>query len=693
MAKTFWQALDIRSYLDLNQNELRNARVQNLGSAPGSPVAGQMYYNTGDNTLYWWNGGSWVAAKDAGATSVYYQTLKDGGTARTQRANVNFVDTTSATITVTDDAGNDESEITVDVQFGSVTAQTSFGASSGNGVASTAARSDHTHGTPATPTASAVGAVANGSNTPSIYQDVTGSRPAFGTAGRIFIDTTTKRLQRDTGSAWEDLMAFAAPSASAVGDVQGAGTASTYARSDHVHAREAFATPSLTLGTANASGSASTLIRSDATILAFDATSPSTQAIGDAAVVGVATVAARRDHKHAMPAFATNTIALGTAAAAGSAATLIRSDATIAAFDATVPTTIAVGAAAAAGSAAFAARRDHTHGMAAFGNVTAETSFGGSSSNGAASTIARSDHQHGTPTHNTAAHSAVAISGLSAPTTDVSWGGFKITSLGTPTASTDAATKGYVDSVSSGLDVKGSVRAASTGNVTVTYSNTGGTSARGQITAAPNTLDGVSLAANDRILLKDQSTGAQNGIWVVTTLGSGANGVWDRATDFDQDAEVTSGAFTFVEEGSTNADSGWVLTTNNPITIGGASGTALVWAQFSGAGQITAGSGLTKSGNTLNVGAGTGITVNTDDVAIDTSVVVRKYAVDVGNGSNTDYTITHNLGTRDVTVAVFTNGSNYDEVGVDVEHSTTNTVTLKFSSAPASNAFRCVVHA
>jgi hypothetical protein len=208
---------------------------------------------------------------------------------------------------------------------------------------------------------------------------------------------------------------------------------------------------------------------------------------------------------------------------------------------------------------------------------------------------------------------------MAAPTAAVSLNSQKITNLATPTADTDAANKAYVDAARSGLDVKQSVRVASAGNITVTYNATGGTSARGQITAAPNVLDGVNLAAGDRILLKDQSgaTDVQNGIWVVTTLGTGANGVWDRATDFDSDAEVTAGAFTFVEEGTTNADSGWVLTTNNPITIGGAtSPSSLAFAQFSGAGQITAGSGLTKSGNTLNVGAGTGIASNADDVSL-----------------------------------------------------------------------------
>jgi hypothetical protein len=217
----------------------------------------------------------------------------------------------------------------------------------------------------------------------------------------------------------------------------------------------------------------------------------------------------------------------------------------------------------------------------------------GTAAVGTSNRYARADHVHANAT----------LSSVGTATADVSFGGFKITNVATPTADTDAANKAYVDAARSGLDVKQSVRAASTATVTVTYSATGGTSARGQITAAPNTLDGVTLVANDRLLLKNQSTGAQNGIWVVTTLGTGANGVWDRATDFDADAEVTPGAFAFVEEGTANADSGWVLATNAPIIIGGASGTALTFNQFSGAGSgvstFSAGTtGLTPSSAT-----------------------------------------------------------------------------------------------
>ena len=196
-----------------------------------------------------------------------------------------------------------------------------------------------------------------------------------------------------------------------------------------------------------------------------------------------------------------------------------------------------------------------------------------------------------------------------------------ITLAADPTNPLHAATKQYVDAAASGLDVKASVHVASTANLAgITYSATGGTSTRGQITTAPNTLDGVTLVANDRILIKNQSTGAQNGIYVVTTVGTGSNGVWDRATDFDSDAEVTPGAFVFVEEGTTNADSGWVLTTDAPITLGGASGTALSFAQFSGAGQITAGAGLTKTGNTIDIATASTarIVVNADSIDLAT---------------------------------------------------------------------------
>lgn len=150
-----------------------------------------------------------------------------------------------------------------------------------------------------------------------------------------------------------------------------------------------FGTPALTLGTSNAAGASSDAIRTDASVAAFDATVPVTQAFSDAAATGSAAVAARRDHKHGMPAsgvpsFATPAIALGTAAAAGAAGTVIRSDSTIAAFDATAPVTQAFSDAAATGSAAVAARRDHKHGMPALGTGATDAAAGNHTHGGTA---------------------------------------------------------------------------------------------------------------------------------------------------------------------------------------------------------------------------------------------------------------------------------------------------------------------
>jgi hypothetical protein len=166
----------------------------------------------------------------------------------------------------------------------------------------------------------------------------------------------------------------------------------------------------------------------------------------------------------------------------------------------------------------------------------------------------------------------------------------------TGTSTTQLATTQFVsiavDAARTGLVVKASVRVATTANITL--SNT-------------QTIDGVALSVGRRVLVKDQTVGSENGIYVV------ASGAWSRSTDADTDAEVVSGMFVFVEQGTANADSGFVLATDDTIVVGT---TALVFAQFSGAGQIISGSGLTKVGNTLNVGAGVGIAVNADDVAL-----------------------------------------------------------------------------
>ena len=199
----------------------------------------------------------------------------------------------------------------------------------------------------------------------------------------------------------------------------------------------------------------------------------------------------------------------------------------------------------------------------------------------------------------------------------------RITSVGTPTQASDAATKGYVDAVKQALDVKDSVRVATTANLSADASGTGsGKTLTNNSTQAAITIDSIALSSGDRVLVKNQTTTADNGIYTVTTVGSASvNWVLTRATDADNSpaGEVTAGMFTFVEEGTVNADSGWVLTTNNSITL---DTTGLVFTQFSGAGQITAGNGLTKSGNTLDVvGTTDRIIANSDSIDISANYV------------------------------------------------------------------------
>ena len=208
---------------------------------------------------------------------------------------------------------------------------------------------------------------------------------------------------------------------------------------------------------------------------------------------------------------------------------------------------------------------------------------------------------------------------------DIDLNAKKITNLATPVNATDAATKEYVDNIAAGLDPKASVRlAATTAVANVTYSN--GTNGVGATLTNNNgsfpalTIDGVAAAVGNRVLLASQTPSYTNGIYVVTNAGgSGVNFVLTRATDFNSPTTITPNAYVFVEEGTTNADSGWTMIENGTITVGTSS---ILFVQFSGAGQITAGAGLTKSGNTIDVvGTANRITVNADSVDIASTYV------------------------------------------------------------------------
>jgi len=361
--------------------------------------------------------------------------------------------------------------------------------------------------------------------------------------------------------------------------------------------------------------------------------------------------------------------------------------------------------------------------------------------------------------------------------------------VATPVNGLDAANKSYVDSARTGLDVKASVKVATTGPITL---STG--------LEAGDVIDGYTLVAGDRVLVKDQDTASENGIYVVAESGAPS-----RSDDADSSLEVTGGMFTFVEQGTLNADSGWVLITDGSISLGT---TGLEFALFSVAGNILAGAGLSKTGDVLDVNvddtsieitddtlriasgaagdglgwddgvlsvnlastgglelsgddiqinidaavaglettsdglhltsgmAGTGLTFTAGVLSVDaidldsssgggvtgilpianggtnastesqartnlaatsptganttTPVLARVASKVIGDGASTSFVITHNFGTRAVIVQVF-DSSSYDTVIADVVRTTTDSVTVGFSVAPASNAFTVVV--
>ena len=181
-----------------------------------------------------------------------------------------------------------------------------------------------------------------------------------------------------------------------------------------------------------------------------------------------------------------------------------------------------------------------------------------------------------------------------------------------PTNAAHAATKGYVDATKQGLDVKDSVRVATTAPINIATDLVNG-----------GVIDGVTLATGNRVLVKEQSTSSENGIYVVV-----ASGAASRSDDANTSGKVTPGMFAFVEEGTTNGNNGYVLTTDAPITLGT---TGLVFTQFSGAGQITAGAGLTKTGNTIDViGTSDRITVNADSIDIAATYVGQSSITTLG---------------------------------------------------------------
>jgi hypothetical protein len=341
---------------------------------------------------------------------------------------------------------------------------------------------------------------------------------------------------------------------------------------------------------------------------------------------------------------------------------------------------------------------------------------------------------------------------FAAPTNPVSAGSQRITNVAAGTASTDAVNLEQLQAAESGLDVKKSVKVATTANVTIATALNGGDS-----------IDGVTLSNGDRVLVRAQDDPVQNGIYVAGDTPA-------RSSDADSAGELSGGAFVFVEQGDTQADTGWVVTSNGSLTPGT---DAIVWSIFSRAGELIAGDGLQKVSATLSVdssvarrdaanaftvastfaaaaaggtavleatgsSSGAGLRGVSDSgagvegsstsgaafkvpsshggtIAFDANAEgriagivdgvnpqdaiskaqfdakVATYKADIGNGTDTSIAVTHSLGTRDVQVEVIRNSGDYDTVLCEVKRTSTSAVTLVFGVAPTTDQYRVLI--
>ena len=364
-----------------------------------------------------------------------------------------------------------------------------------------------------------------------------------------------------------------------------------------------------------------------------------------------------------------------------------------------------------------------------FAPATSGTSILKASSGGFANAVSGTDYAPATATtsslkgNGSGGFSAATLNDNGAPTADFSMASHKLTNVTDPTSAQDAATKNYVDGVAQGLSAKPSVVAIATSNISL---------------SAPQTIDGVSVVAGNRVLAVGQTTASQNGIWVANAS------TWTRPTDFASGSSQL-GTYVFVEGGTTNASSGWVLSGTSAVTV---DTTSQTWVQFSGAGEITAGTGLNKSGNTLSIensgvltiahggtgtaslptgllkGAGTSAVTaatagtdyvvpsgsitgnaatatklatarNINGVAFDgtaniTISTTTKFTATIGDGSTTAIAVTHSLGTQDV-LAQVRDATTNAVVECDITQTSTTVTTFTFASAPASNAYKVVI--
>jgi hypothetical protein len=621
--------------IDLNKNELQNAAIQNLATAPSSPVSGQIYFNTNDDVIYFWNGTAWVTPS---ADQITSGLLASRPTAATAGTNKFYYATDNYLLYYSDGSTWQQTN-----NFGTVTAQTSYGASSGNGSSTNYARADHTHGT-----------------------------PALGTATPTAI----------TGTA-------------------SAGSATAPSKEDHTHAftptqNLSMATYKLTnLGTPTTSTDAATKAYADTMLPLAGGTMSGAIAMGTSKITGlgdptaaqdaatkayVDSVAQGLDVKASVHVATTTNGTLATAFANGQTVDgvvlvtgdriLIKNQTT--ASENGIYTVNASGAPTRATDMDVAAEFPSAFTFVEEGTTLADT--GWVCTNNAPVTVGT------TP---------IVFAQFSGAGEYVAGDGLTLTgnifAVGAGTGITVAADT--VSLTNTSLTVNGTaISLGGSGTVTAAAGTLTGATLNSGVTASSLTSFGASPTITTPALTLSSTTSTTSGRIAFDATGKqieiGDGTALKIFTADDAAATLTSKSIS----GSTNTltNIANASLTNSAVTV---NGTAI---SLGASGTVTA-----NTTNTLTLGTGlTGTSFNGSaavTAAIDTSVVVRKYATNVGDGTAVAYTITHNLNTRDVIVSLYENSGTYAEVICDVEHTTVNTVTLRFSVAPTSNQYRVAV--
>lgn len=689
--------------VDLNKNELLNARIQNLGTAPSSPVLGQIYYDTSSNIMYYYNGlsspdGPWMPM--SGSTEVIQDvvnsTLEEGegidlsyndGTgkitisgedASTTNKGVASFNTDDFNVTNGHVEYKDTTVRSVTTDSGALTPSShSFSILGGEGI-------DVTHAGSAITVAGEDASTTNKGVASFADADFTVTNGAVTIKNvNLATQTTGNYIATITGTANEV-------------EVTGSGTedsAVTIGLPDNV-----TITTDLTVGSnINLNGSlvfeGATANDYETTLTVADPTADRTITLPNATdtLVGRDTTDTLTNKSINL---SNNTLSgtiaqFNTALSDADFATLAGTE-TLTNKTLTSPTV--TGLYIGDGTIVIEGTPD-AHETSITANPTGDRSITIPDASGTFALLENKVHD------------------FAAPTASFSMNNQKIVNLATPTDGGDAVNKAYIDGLSSGLDWKTAVHLLAASNVPLT-----GTT--GLVIDGHDALG--SADSGYRILLKGQSTATENGIYVYSDDGS--NYTLSRAADADTNDELL-GAAVFVMEGSVYGTTSWIQ--SNHYITGFANQN---WVQFSGSGTYTAGAGLTLNGtvfsadvtplsgnpslintggaievktdtsrglsvdaNGLGINAGTGLTFSTGALSFASGYGVRKYSTSVGNNSSTSITVTHSLNTRDITVHVYENSSPYAQVEVDVEHATVDTITVKFATAPTTDQYRVVV--